>query len=56
MKRGILQVAGIGPGKYEVMIGECAEALKNCDCIAGYELYIQLVKSRFPAKEFYILS
>ncbi len=52
MKRGILQVAGIGPGKYEVMTGECAEALKNCDCIAGYELYIQLVKSRFPAKEF----
>ena len=52
MMQGKLIVAGIGPGKYELMTLECAEALKNCDCIVGYEVYIQLVKSHFPEKEF----
>ncbi|MBQ9206332.1 MAG: precorrin-3B C(17)-methyltransferase [Treponema sp.] len=52
MTQGNLIVAGIGPGKFEQMTVACAEALKNCDCIVGYEVYIELVKSHFGEKEF----
>lgn len=52
MKNGILQIAGIGPGSYEQMTVRCARALENCDCIVGYELYVELVRERFPDKKF----
>ena len=47
-----LTVAGIGSGKFSQITGEVLEALKICDCIVGYEVYINLVKSHFPGKEF----
>ncbi len=48
----LIYVVGIGPGAYEKMTIEAAEALKNCDVIVGYTVYIDLVKDHFPGKEF----
>lgn len=45
-------MAGIGPGSYEQMTIEAAEALKSCDVIIGYTVYVDLVKEHFPGKEF----
>ena len=45
-------VVGIGPGAYEKMTIEAAEALKNSDVIIGYTVYVDLVKNHFPGKEF----
>ena len=47
-----LYVVGIGPGAYEKMTIEAAEALKNSDVIIGYTVYVDLVKEYFPGKEF----
>lgn len=47
-----LYVVGIGPGAYEKMTMEAAEALKNSDVIIGYTVYVDLVKNHFPEKEF----
>ena len=47
-----IYVVGIGPGAYEKMTIEAAEALKKCDVIIGYTVYIDLVKDHFPEKEF----
>ena len=52
MTHGILQIAGIGSGKFSQMTQEVVEALKICDCIVGYEVYIDLVKPHFPQKEY----
>lgn len=47
-----LYVVGIGPGAYEKMTIEAAEALKKSDVIIGYTVYVDLVKDYFPGKEF----
>lgn len=47
-----IYVVGIGPGEYEQMTIKAAEALKNCDMIVGYTVYVDLVKNHFPGKEF----
>ena len=47
-----LYVVGIGPGAYEKMTIEAAEALKNSDVIIGYTVYVDLVKEHFARKEF----
>lgn len=47
-----LYVVGIGPGAYEKMTIEAAQALKNSDVIIGYTVYVDLVKEHFPGKEF----
>ena len=47
-----IYVVGIGPGAYEKMTIEAAEALKNSDVIIGYTVYVDLVKNHFPGKEF----
>ena len=52
IKTGTLTVAGIGSGKFSQITAEVLQALKICDCIAGYEVYINLVKEHFPGKEF----
>lgn len=49
---GTLQIIGIGPGSYELMTVQCVKALENCDCIIGYDVYIDLVKEHFPSKIF----
>lgn len=47
-----LYVVGIGPGAYEKMTIEAAEALKKSDVIIGYTVYVDLVKDHFPGIEF----
>lgn len=47
-----ITVAGIGPGSYESMTLEVLSALKECDVIVGYNLYIELLKPHFSNKEF----
>ena len=45
-------VVGIGPGSYEKMTIEAAQILKECDVIAGYTVYVDLLREHFPDKEF----
>ena len=45
-------MVGIGPGAYEKMTVEAAEALKKSDMIIGYTVYVDLVKDHFPDKSF----
>ena len=47
-----LYVVGSGPGAYEKMTIEAAEALKKSDVIIGYTVYVDLVKDHFPGKEY----
>lgn len=47
-----LLVVGIGPGSYEMMTAEAAKALAGCEVIAGYQVYLDLVRPYFPDKEY----
>ncbi len=49
---GKLIVIGIGPGDYENMTVKADRALASCDVIVGYHVYVDLVKDRYPHKEF----
>ncbi|MCR5316763.1 MAG: precorrin-3B C(17)-methyltransferase [Treponema sp.] len=46
-----LIVAGIGPGAYEMLTIQVESALRECDVIAGYVKYVDLLKPYFPEKE-----
>lgn len=50
-----LYVVGIGPGSDRYMTLEAEEILKNCEVIAGYTVYVELIQEYFPEKE-YIVS
>lgn len=52
MKR--LYVVGMGPGAYEKMTGEAIEILNSCDVIAGYTVYVDLLRGYFPDKDFVV--
>ena len=45
-------VVGLGPGGIEQMTTRAINVLKQCDVIAGYHVYIDLIKEDFPGKEF----
>ena len=47
-----IYVVGIGPGAYEQMTMRAANALRNCDTIVGYTVYVDLVREHFAEKEF----
>ena len=47
-----LYVVGIGPGNYENMTVRADEALRSADTIIGYHVYVELVKARYPEKEY----
>ena len=49
---GKLIVVGIGPGNYENMTVRADRALAGCDTIVGYHVYVDLVKDRYPDKEY----
>ncbi len=51
---GQLYVVGIGPGKAEGMTVQAEAVLADCAVIAGYTLYVDLIKERFPEKEYII--
>ena len=52
MSEGKLYVVGIGPGDDENMTVQADRALQGCDVIVGYRVYVDLVKGRYPGKEF----
>ncbi len=47
-----LYVVGLGPGGVEQMPKRAYDALMACDVIAGYHVYVNLIKDDFPEKEF----
>ena len=49
---GKVIVVGIGPGNDENMTIRADAALRSCDAILGYHLYVALVKERYPGKEY----
>ena len=49
---GKLFVVGLGPGDYDNMTVRADRALQSCDCIVGYHVYVDLVKDRYPGKEY----
>ncbi len=49
---GKVIVVGIGPGDYENMTIRADRALKSCDLIVGYHVYVELIRERYPGKEF----
>ena len=48
---GKLTVVGIGPGDYENMTVRADRALRDCQVIVGYHVYVDLVRERYPDKE-----
>lgn len=44
-------VIGIGPGSYEDMTVRAIKTLESCDVIAGYTVYVDLIKEYFTQKE-----
>ncbi len=51
MERRIFAV-GIGPGDAAMMTPEADGALKQSSIIAGYPVYVELIRKRYPGKEF----
>lgn len=51
-----LYVIGIGPGSYDQMTIRAEKALKECSVIAGYTVYVDLVREYFPDKKFLTTS
>lgn len=47
-----IYVVGLGPGGVEQMTQRAIKALKECDVIAGYHVYIKLIKDDFADKTF----
>ena len=46
-----LYVVGIGPGSRENMTAEAVNALKECEVVAGYKVYINLLPEEYRSKE-----
>lgn len=51
-KPGTMYVVGLGPGSLGQMTGRALEVLKQCQVIAGYTVYVDLIREHFPQKEF----
>ena len=49
-----LYVVGIGPGAADQMTLKAMRALESCDVIAGYGVYVELVKPLLPEKEYLV--
>ena len=47
-----LFVIGIGPGSKGEMTEQVWSALSDCQVIAGYDLYVELIQKWFPEKEY----
>lgn len=44
----------MGPGSYDQMTIRAAQALQEAQVIAGYSVYVELVKPHFPNKEYLV--
>ncbi len=51
-----LYIVGFGAGGYEYMTIQAKNALEDCQVIAGYSVYVELVKQHIPGKEYYSTS
>lgn len=51
-RKGKVSVVGIGPGNYENMTVKAVRTLEECDVIAGYTVYCDLVRPFFLDKEY----
>ena len=49
-----LYVVGIGPGAADQMTVKALRALESCNVIAGYGVYVDLVKPLLPDKEYLV--
>lgn len=49
---GKLTVVGIGPGNAENLTLLADQVLARCEVIVGYQVYVDLVKGRYPDKEY----
>ena len=49
-----LYVVGIGPGAAEQMTMKALRVLESCEVIAGYGVYVDLVKPVLPEKEYLV--
>ena len=49
---GKLFIVGIGPGNYENITVKADRALAESDVIIGYHVYVELVRGRYPDKEY----
>lgn len=49
-----LFVIGTGPGEEKKLTAEAKEILESCEVIAGYTLYVELLKDTFPDKEYLV--
>lgn len=47
-----LYVVGIGPGSYEQMTVKAVQAIEMSQVIVGYTVYTDLLKKKFPDKEY----
>lgn len=47
----MIYIVGLGPGEHEQMTPKAIEALQKCDVIAGYTVYIDLIKDLVKEKE-----
>lgn len=52
LNSGKLYVVGIGPGNYENMTVKADRALRACDVIIGYTVYVDLVRKWYPDKQY----
>lgn len=52
IRPGTMYVVGMGPGSMDQMTGAALEALKRCQVIAGYTVYVDLIREHFPHKQF----
>ena len=52
LETGTLYVVGMGPGEKKQMTGQALEVMGRCQVIAGYTVYVDLVRGLFPQKEF----
>ena len=50
----MIYIIGIGPGDIDGLTVEALEALKTCEIISGYKVYVDLVKKFLPDKVFAI--
>ena len=49
---GTLYVVGIGPGRPDQMTAQAWKTLERCRVIAGYPVYVDLVRDYFPGKDY----
>lgn len=51
-----LYVVGIGPGEEQKMTLEAGSVLEACDVIAGYQVYVDLIREKYPSKEYIVTA